>query len=80
MVLMYSLKVRIKIEKEKAKAFFSSIKPELEEEFARSTTSVLQSKEGLTFEVKATDRTAMRASLNSLMKPLILFTELSEID
>ena len=78
---MFSLKTQIAFKsKDQAKNFFSSLKPELEENYARSETKVLQREEKLIFEMKASDKTALRASLNSLMKPLILFNELEELE
>jgi tRNA threonylcarbamoyladenosine modification (KEOPS) complex Pcc1 subunit len=63
---------------QKTLAFFKSIKPELSD-FERSKTTVSKNKNNLKFEIMATDKTAARASLNTIMKPLILFNELEGI-
>ena len=77
---MFSLDVKITFDSEKqAKFFFKSIGPELKEEFARSTTKISQRKAILDVLIKASDKTALRASLNSLMKPLNLFNNLEEL-
>lgn len=64
---------------DKAKSFFASIKPELGEEYFRSKTRISQKSSKILFEVSASDKTALRASLNSIMKPLILFKEVEEL-
>lgn len=77
------LKIEIKIdfeEKSKALKFFKSILPELEEKFKRSETRISQKESQLKVEISATDKSAARASLNSIMKPLILFKELESIE
>jgi tRNA threonylcarbamoyladenosine modification (KEOPS) complex Pcc1 subunit len=61
----------------KTLAFFKSIKPELSD-FERSKTIVSKNKNNLKFEIMASDKTAARASLNTIMKPLILFKKLEE--
>ncbi len=76
------LKIEIKIdfeEKSKALKFFKSILPELEEKFKRSETKISQKESQLKVEISAADKSAARASLNSIMKPLILFKELESI-
>jgi len=64
---------------EKAKTFFKSIEPELSSEFVRSTAKVALRKSVLKISVSASDKTALRASLNSFLKPLILFNELEAL-
>ncbi|MEK6959327.1 MAG: KEOPS complex subunit Pcc1 [archaeon] len=77
---MYLLEIKADFgSKEKAKKFYKSIKPELDEEFLRSSTKVAQKDAVLDFKISAADKTALRASLNSLMKPLILFESLEEL-
>lgn len=77
---MQKIKIQIAFDtKEKALKFFKSIQPELNEEFKRSETKISQQKEKLKIEIKASDKTAARASLNTIMKPLILFKELEAI-
>ena len=63
---------------EEAKAFFKSIEPELND-FSRSETKITQKSSLLTVSINASDRAAMRASYNSIIKPLILFNKLEEI-
>ncbi|VVB74975.1 Transcription factor Pcc1 [uncultured archaeon] len=65
--------------KDLAKRFFGSIKPELTEEFSRSRTTIAQKDNELKVRVSASDKTALRASLNALLKPLVLFNELEEL-
>lgn len=75
------LKIKIFFEtKEKAIIFFKSIKPDLEEKFVRSQIKIFQKKNLLNFVVSAVDKTAARASLNMIMKPLILFKELEGLE
>ncbi|MDD3083758.1 MAG: KEOPS complex subunit Pcc1 [Candidatus ainarchaeum sp.] len=75
-----NLKIKIDFEtKEKASIFFKSIKPELEEKFERSEIKIFQNKNILKIEIIAVDKTAARASLNSIMKPLKLFNELDKL-
>jgi len=74
---MFVLEIKIDFgSNDKAKDFFRSIEPELGEEFARSTTKVALRKSALEVFISASDKTALRASLHSLMKPLVLFNEL----
>ncbi len=65
--------------KEKAKSFFESIQPEFSEEFLRSKSTIKLSKEKVCASISATDKSAMRASLNSFTKPLFLFKKLEAI-
>lgn len=77
---MFSLEVKLEFDsKEQALRFFKSIKPELEEDYLRSKMVISQNKEKLFVNVSAQDKTALRASLNSLLKPLMLFDRLEEI-
>jgi len=77
---MFSLDIKITFDsKKQAKDFFCSIKPELSEEFLRSRTKIAQKDSVLEVSIFASDKTALRASLNSLMKPLVLFGELEAL-
>jgi tRNA threonylcarbamoyladenosine modification (KEOPS) complex Pcc1 subunit len=76
---MIDLEIKVDLEKEKAKNFFKSILPDLKEKFPRSEIRVSQKKSGLIFNIHAADKTAARATLNSIKKPLILFNELEEL-
>lgn len=77
---MFSLDISVDFgSAEKAKGFFGSIKPELNEEFLRSKTKVFLRDSKLLFDVSASDKTSLRASLNSIMKPLVLFSQLEEL-
>jgi tRNA threonylcarbamoyladenosine modification (KEOPS) complex Pcc1 subunit len=77
---MFSLKVRIEFDsKNQALRFFKSIKPEIEEDYVRSKTRVSQKENILEFLITASDKTALRASLNSITKPLKLFEEIEEL-
>ncbi|MFA5360840.1 MAG: KEOPS complex subunit Pcc1 [archaeon] len=77
---MFSLKVRVEFDsKNQALRFFKSIKPEIEEDYVRSKTRVSQKENVLEFLITASDKTALRASLNSITKPLKLFEEIEEL-
>jgi len=77
---MFLLEIKLGFDsKSAALRFFKSIKPELAEEFLRSKTIVAQSGADLEIKVSAQDKTALRASLNALFKPLLLFIELEEL-
>jgi tRNA threonylcarbamoyladenosine modification (KEOPS) complex Pcc1 subunit len=77
---MFLLEVKLCFDsKDLAKGFFGSIKPELSEEFSRSKTTIAQNDNELKVRVSASDKTALRASLNALLKPLVLFNELEEL-
>lgn len=77
---MYFLEIDVAFDsKNKATDFFKSIKPELMESFERSQTKIFLKKNSLDIKISAVDKTALRASLNSLLKPLILFQELEEL-
>ncbi|HPM85775.1 MAG: KEOPS complex subunit Pcc1 [Candidatus ainarchaeum sp.] len=77
---MFSLKVRVEFDsKNQALRFFKSIKPEIEEDYVRSKTRVSQKENILEFLITASDKTALRASLNSITKPLKLFEEIEEL-
>jgi len=77
---MFSLQVKLDFDsKEQALRFFKSIKPELEEEYLRSKMRITQNKEKLEVLISAQDKTALRASLNSLLKPLILFDKIENL-
>lgn len=64
--------------KDAAQRFFKSVKPELDEDFLRSKTVVSLKDGALVISISASDKTALRASLNALLKPLVLFTQLEE--
>ncbi len=77
---MFFLQVKLDFDsKEAALRFFKSIKPELEEEYLRSKMKITQNKEKLEVFVSAQDKTALRASLNSLLKPLVLFDSIEKL-
>lgn len=77
---MFSLKIKVEFDsKNQALRFFKSIKPELEEEYLRSKTRVSQKENVLEFFITAQDKTALRASLNSISKPLFLFQKIEEM-
>jgi len=76
---MYFLEITIDfVSSKKAKDFFASIKPELDEEFLRSKTKISLSSSKMNIELSASDKTALRASFNALIKPLNLFMQLEE--
>ncbi len=62
-----------------AKIFFDSIKPELEEKFLRSGVKITLKRNRVNAVITASDKTALKASENSIMKPYILFNQLDEI-
>ena len=77
---MFLLEIKLGFDsKDQALRFFGSIKPELSEEFLRSATTVALKDESLDIKISAHDKTALRASLNALSKPLVLFTQLEEL-
>jgi len=77
---MFAMQIKIDFDSEKkAKLFFSSIKPELEEKFSRSETKISLNKKKLGVNIRAQDKSAMRATLNSIVKPLTLFNNLESI-
>ncbi len=61
-----------------AKNFFKSIKPELTD-FKKSSTKIIIKKNLMEVKINASDKSAARASLNNITKPLILFKNLNEI-
>lgn len=76
---MYFLEIKINFDSEiSAKNFFKSIKPELID-FSRSTTKISLRKNLMNVKINAADKSATRASLNTIVKPLILFNSLGEI-
>ncbi|MEI7961513.1 MAG: KEOPS complex subunit Pcc1 [archaeon] len=78
---MFSLEIKLGFDsKDAAKRFFLSIKPELSEEFLRSKTTIAQNEEKLEIKISAQDKTALRASLNAFVKPLVLFGQLEELE
>lgn len=77
---MYFLDIDVAFDsKNQATGFFKSIKPELMESYQRSQTKIFLKKNSLNIKISAVDKTALRASLNSILKPLILFQELEEL-
>jgi|GEM_PF-1071108 len=77
---MFSLQVKLEFDsKNEAKRFFKSIEPELKADFSRSKTTIAQKESVLDINVSASDKTAIRASLNALLKPLLLFNQLEEM-
>lgn len=77
---MFLLEIKLGFDsKNAALRFFKSIKPELAEEFLRSKTTIAQKDAVLEIKLAAQDKTALRASLNALVKPLLLFIELEEL-
>lgn len=62
-----------------AKIFFESIKPELGEKFLRSRTKIVLKKNRVKAIITASDKEALRASENSIMKPYMLFSQIKEI-
>lgn len=77
---MFFLDARIGFDsKDQAKRFFYSIKPEFSEDFLRSKTKIVLKGSTLEFKISASDRTALRASLNAFLKPLLLFINLEEL-
>ncbi len=77
------LVIKIKIDfksKKQAKIFFDSVKPELKDNFNRSNLKIAQNNNILKVEISALDKSAARASLNSIIKPLKLFKELNELN
>ncbi|MFH1544856.1 MAG: KEOPS complex subunit Pcc1 [archaeon] len=59
--------------KEKAEKAFRAVNPELKsEKMNRSTTKVILKKNSFSINIKAKDKTALKASINSLMKSINL--------
>ena len=78
---MLFLEIKIDFDsKEKLDSFFGSIKPELDSEFARSETKIASKGKSLEVMIRASDKTALRASLNSIMKPLKLYDQLEALE
>jgi len=78
---MLFLKIKIDFDsKKQLDSFFGSIKPELDSEFARSETNIASKGKSLEVMIRASDKTALRASLNSIMKPLKLFNQLEALE
>ncbi|MFA5931352.1 MAG: KEOPS complex subunit Pcc1 [archaeon] len=78
---MFSLVVKLAFDsKESAKRFFKSIEPELCEDFLRSKLTISQKESSLEIKVSAQDKTALRASLNSILKPIVLFEQLEKMN
>jgi tRNA threonylcarbamoyladenosine modification (KEOPS) complex Pcc1 subunit len=78
---MFSLEIKLEFDsKEEAKRFFKSIEPEIKADFSRSKTTIAQKEGVLEVKISASDKTALRASLNSLIKPLTLFSQLEELN
>jgi tRNA threonylcarbamoyladenosine modification (KEOPS) complex Pcc1 subunit len=78
---MFSLELKLGFDsKDAAKRFFKSIQPELSEEFLRSKTKIAQKDNELEVLISAGDKTALRASLNALLKPLVLFEQIEQMN
>ena len=78
---MFFLEIKLDFDsKKQALRFFKSIKPELEEDYLRSKLVVSQKDSKLIASISAQDKTALRASLNSILKPLILFESIESIE
>jgi tRNA threonylcarbamoyladenosine modification (KEOPS) complex Pcc1 subunit len=78
---MFSLEIKLEFDsKSEAKRFFKSIEPEIKADFSRSKMTVAQKEGVLEVKISASDKTALRASLNSLIKPLTLFSQLEELN
>ncbi|MFA5763357.1 MAG: KEOPS complex subunit Pcc1 [archaeon] len=73
------INLEIKVDFENSDKFFKSILPELKDKFERSEITISKNKTQLKIEIRASDKAAARASLNAIMKPLILFNELEEL-
>ncbi len=73
---MFFLEIKINFDSEiDAKNFFKSIKPELKD-FLRSKIIISLRKNLMKVEINSSDKSAMRASLNAITKPLILFNKI----
>ena len=78
---MLFLNIKIKFDsKKQLDAFFGSVKPELCEKFTRSEIKIASRGETLEVSIRASDKTALRASLNSITKPLKLFNQLEALE
>jgi tRNA threonylcarbamoyladenosine modification (KEOPS) complex Pcc1 subunit len=73
------INLEIKVDFKNSEKFFKSILPELEDKFKRSNITISKNKTQLKIEIRASDKSAARATLNTIMKPLILFNELEEL-
>jgi tRNA threonylcarbamoyladenosine modification (KEOPS) complex Pcc1 subunit len=73
------INLEIKLDFENSDKFFKSILPELEDKFDRSNITISKNKNQLKIDIRASDKAAARASLNMIMKPLILFKNLGEL-
>lgn len=62
--------------KEKAELALKAIASDVMNSKARSITSITIKNNLFLINIKAKDKTALRASFNSVLKPLILFNEL----
>lgn len=76
-----SLRLELYFENEKkAENIFLALQPELGEKHEkRSTTAIKVKKNMLLIDIKASDRTAARASLHGFMKLIITASDLHEI-
>jgi len=64
--------------KEKAETALKAVAHDVMESKARSITSITLKNNFFLINIKSKDKTALRASFNSVMKPLILFDDLSK--
>lgn len=77
---MYTLKIKVKFDSERdSKNFIKSIKPELKD-FSGDKMLLSLNKNILGVEIKTSEKSKMRASFNSIRKPLELFNKLKELD
>jgi len=77
---MFLLEIKLGFDsKEQAKRFFDSIKADLFD-MQRSATKIAQRKEVIEVKITAADKTALRASLNSILKPLMMFEKTELLD
>ncbi len=73
----YFFDASIKFEsKEKAELALQAIASDVMNSKARSITSITIKNNFFLINIKAKDKTALRASFNSVLKPLILFNDL----
>ncbi|MCX6801261.1 MAG: KEOPS complex subunit Pcc1 [Candidatus Diapherotrites archaeon] len=80
-VCMYKRNFNLEFDSNReAKVFFESIAPELEEKFLRSSVKVVVEKNLVKISISASDKTALRASENSILKPFGILKKLEELE
>ena len=63
-----------------AEAIFKAIKPELKQEHQKRSQTAIKVKKGmLLIDIKALDRTALRASLNGYLRLVLTANQLAEV-